>query len=1018
MFARVHDRSNHRPLLPRRKRAAAVAAVFGLVALVGGMTISQPSVAAPFDVVSNFELVAEGPTTQLAGNTFTVRWKLIANGADDERLTAPAVQVTVPWQYVANVRPSAITSETVPPTVARTNEAHVITYQLSDVTAGRTLDIPIVMETDSYAPDQAVIPVTAVVTDSDGSVLEANHGQPLYLTVEAGDPVISMCIINQTGKCQQDKGDDSFPQAYAGISDDGGAHLSADAGRLSTVEVHFYRDDFESISGSWTPSWSGRQFSQVTLRYDLPTGAVFDSTQNPDWTLLPGGTAIERTFVPYFGDRSTSTQMSGLIDDATIRLLFPGAATGQTLTHQVTWTGIPWQPLPGEKAYVAQAQARFQLTSAWEDITFSTKFTFNPTVVNHELERSEMVGFDVTVLNPATDTTSSFTWVDHSALSTSRPAVPDPPLFNIPEANHGLDSRLYFSAIDFLPGSMVLDSWAGPLEVWVCRNNQPATLLTTITDLSSAGQLGSDLTSDYRLELSDGRDITCLEVRTASKTELPPGHKSGWRVETKFRDPVLDPLADGQSGLLWNTSWATATWADGRARANNVTASAANLSPYSPQVTLLKTDGDIQEDDDPRQVVSGYTVGWILNFYFSHAVDGLTVFKDLTVIDLLPTGLIYAGSSSESSGLVVPEPEIVNNYQNSGRQALIWRFGDVAKEAMDMSRLRIGVKTLVTPDAEEGLVENRGYVTVSNASDFSVFSQDLVVDEYDIDQDGDTSDEVLGDTASVNYLPPREAVARQQVKGGLDEQFLTAPQFGLTELDDGSVQFKLRFNNFLLTNIDHLTMVDALPRVGDQTLSPVAGVIQNRQSQFRVQLTGPLELPVDRADDFSVVYTTDAVGTRTAAELSRQARWTSAPADWSAVTAFQVKLKPGVVIAPNEALEFIVDGKVASTDPKLKGQSAFNSFATSVTADGSGFFESGRSEIRVKGPVAPEPQNPVVHETGVGASVPVPPAVTAVANPVLPGTGANPAVLPLIAAAAAFFLLSGGLLLIRSSEPG
>jgi len=783
-------------------RRIAFLVVVGLLVSAGlpGGSLAQGRPASSTDVVSTFTLTADQPAEQLAGKSFAVRWGLTAVASGDARMISPVVTVTVPKKHVTSVNPSPITSQAQGPTVTETGDSWVVAYQLGDITAGCALDIPMVIVTTPDAADRSVISVTAALADSSGNTLQANQGQPANLTLTTGEPFLHVCVEDAAAQCGDTGATGTPATAYGGRSDDGGATLSQNPDRLSSVVVHFTGDNY--VTPLQFSEYGRRCFARVELGYTLPAGAVFDAAANPGWTLAADGQSVESSFAtPWQTPRDCAFSERKILSGGppavatAVTLKFPGAPVGQPMTHSATWTGVPVDPEPGERAYTATTTGVLQLTSTWTsgDLPFSSMSgQLYPAATS--VQGVDRASYEVELDNRAPDAGLSFTWSNYSALSAVQPdgeGALHPGDDPASRDATGLDPRLAFSAIAFGPyNENGPSAWPGPIEVWTCRDSQPAQLLTTVADWYAPE-------SKY-INFTDIADITCVEVRTADGTTMAPQSKIIWRLEAVFRDPTLDPLADGQSTVLSNAGYSQATWSDGLGAAHNVARGSVDLQPHVVLRTDVGTAGTGYGNGSP--VVVGNTVEWTMG---ASDDNGRNIFnpiplRDLTYVAILPVGLVYQpppdNGSADPAQYMYAVPTVVDNYHDSGRQALSWKLGD--SNVLNST----GFTTLVTGDAEAGLATTVAYITWSNADRYKPTAGPCVPadpssaggpsdpgpssdpeavglsaqvlppcqDPYDVNDNGDLTDTVTSAAAAVWFLPAREVGVGPPAKDGPD----------------------------------------------------------------------------------------------------------------------------------------------------------------------------------------------------------------------------------------------------------
>ncbi len=865
--------------------------------------------AAPQDVVDRFELVPDAgeQTTKLSGSSFRFNWRLIARSTGGAASTSPVVTVDIPnpRQCVTEVRASRADADHLA-TVTQSDGAFHARWTLDTITGGQSLEIPVIITTNAGAcADQERIPVTASLTDASGVVMPANGGQPLEFVVTTGTPSLNVDLSSESPVR-------SDGTVYAGQSNDGGAHLSTDLAALRPVV-------FQS-RGEWSGQLGYRQCTSASATYTLPPGAVLDPARPGGWTVSADGRSATKA--------TAETGWSLMSSQFGISLLFPGAATLQPNAVTVTATCVPANPMAGEKAYTATANSTIRLTSQADQppppwvAPQSIEKTGPDQLLDQEPNRQQIT-YNVTARNWAQNTTMTFDITEYSALSTTRPPNDRP--------SQNLDARLYFDQIDFGANSV----FRGSVDVLACRNSGPPTLVRTLT-------LGEQAQS---VPLPDGRTITCLQVRGTNNVPLPSVGYVGYTVVAKFRDPTASLLDGNQSSSLCNTAYLAATYGDGRAAPVGSAAVASHcLNIVRPTVTATLEKGAGRRSgsgpaSDPALV--GDVVTWGVSVSLNSNMGVPADLTGTTVIDLLPPGFEYLANHPGYEGNRPPD-SIVDNYHNSGRQALIWEYTRTPGTwELERALPRMTIPTRVTSSAAAGVNTNTAYFIPRGRVIEAATASNQVVDEYDLNNNGSRTDNVIAASGTVSYMPPKVLLTHKLVQGSQDQSLLRAPQQGATTYNKGAVNYSIRLLNNALQNIANLTIIDVLPDIGDHTIaSDQASQNRPRNSQFPVRLTGPIIPPPGREGDYTITYTTAATRGRTAADLNTAAAWTATPADWSAVTAFRIVMNPGRSIAIGGDASFAVRAALTGDSIDHAGQTAYNSYAVSVAADGTGFFES------------------------------------------------------------------------------
>jgi len=368
---------------------------------------------------------------------------------------------------------------------------------------------------------------------------------------------------------------------------------------------------------------------------------------------------------------------------------------------------------------------------------------------------------------------------------------------------------------------------------------------------------------------------------------------------------------------------------------------------------------------DGASVVAGDTVQWLIGADVNDAVSQLTGFDTMTLTDVLPPGFQYVAGSSDGywhpdgdvfdGSQAVGEPQIVNNYHQSGRQALIWTYGPLMAASSYPDFSTFTFNTLVTDQITPGVNKNYAYTTWTGGDGVTPYLYMDDQDIFDVNNNGSTTDKVSGSSATVDYLPAKLLMTSVTVQGSQDSSFLVTPQYGTSTADAPAVNYKLTLDDNSAQDITSLTAIDLLPYPTDKTLSPnTDGQTADRGSQFKVRLTGPI-VPASGTTGFTVEYTDFPIFNVNADAVNGNATWTTTPTyDWSQVTYFRIKLDPGQVLPQGQTAEFTVPATIPDA-AAAAGQFAYNSFATSTDSSAANWAESNLSGVTIYSATPPPP---------------------------------------------------------------
>ena len=134
-----------------------------------------------------------------------------------------------------------------------------------------------------------------------------------------------------------------------------------------------------------------------------------------------------------------------------------------------------------------------------------------------------------------------------------------------------------------------------------------------------------------------------------------------------------------------------------------------------------------------------------------------------------------------------------------------------------------------------------------------------------------------------------------------------------------------------------------MPHVGDKGIAPdQQGNYADRGSTYKVTLAGP----IDANANYTYEYSTTPVTEGNIAANYGGATWVSSVSDWSQVTMFRAKMKPGHVLASHSTDIITFKAKMPSTIPLDTTDKAVNTFAGFSGDNYTGAFR-GTSPITV-----------------------------------------------------------------------
>lgn len=324
--------------------------------------------------------------------------------------------------------------------------------------------------------------------------------------------------------------------------------------------------------------------------------------------------------------------------------------------------------------------------------------------------------------------------------------------------------------------------------------------------------------------------------------------------------------------------------------------------------------------------------------------------KNVKTITLLPSGYEYAGkyekemydSNWNSNKIADPTITTVENYQGSGKMAVIVDYGTIKKRAY----YPIKLKLRATKYAARGESDFVNYMTYDD-NDFirplpATGNANDYVDALDLDQDGNTSEIFMQRHTTVTFVPPLELVIKNAVKQDVEFQQEVTGDLGY------DITQKINIFNNSIRDISKLSIIDVLPYKGDHSISPNdKGAYPDRNSTFTMPLTMSLEDANDQTvnDKVSFFYQLTHQGSDLASV--RDGQWLTANqvTDFSKVRSVKIVLKDGQALKSKEELNVLLPSKIPG-DTSLKEEKDVAVNSSAFSTDGTNYTEGNITKVR------------------------------------------------------------------------
>ncbi|MGT2715015.1 SpaA isopeptide-forming pilin-related protein [Streptococcus respiraculi] len=497
--------------------------------------------------------------------------------------------------------------------------------------------------------------------------------------------------------------------------------------------------------------------------------------------------------------------------------------------------------------------------------------------------------------------------------------------------DYGLDNRLYYNYLNWNYGNSEVKALIEKIGYKVYGEKADGTRVFLFNGDISAKQEINDVADQYEkivivfneaLPLSKSGHYFYFYVGTTVKEDV----WKEWQKTGVGRDDV--PYGRDQARRLYNSLEVRASSStDGTIRSQ--TAEGSNFFRDEP-LGITSYNGNNHtvpySDNNVRTLYGSIKVDGNLAPVTEQNPETNYVLKNVKHITLLPPGIEFVPGSErqaefKNKALVIP------NYKNTGKTAVIYDFGDVVRN----HEVRVDFSVNTTLYAKTGTNEIEHFVTWDNNDEYKRrYGKEEYKDELDLDGDGNTEEGFLRGTNNINFIPPREVLVKKFVSLDKASWLLTSPYADL----DQDVYYKISVLNNSLIDLDDVSVLDALPYVGDHKIVPNdTGDYLPRESVFPVQLVESLEAVPENAamlQKFDVLYSTDAQGPSLASARDANFVPVANIADFTQVKLVKIALKPGQVLAVKEEAEFILHGKLPYDEALDNFSAANNSEAVSL----------------------------------------------------------------------------------------
>ena len=653
----------------------------------------------------------------------------------------------------------------------------------------------------------------------------------------------------------------------------------------------------DGMRGQYNGSY--RQLESATITDKLPTytdkdgktrTAVLDTEKSEGWVDNGDGT-VSKTFV---ADENKNVQsyhsdlMQKIQDKSFLYLKFPDLVMekDQTLedvlvkdlTNTATVVGIPAERGEGEPDVTAEDSLIFRLTS--RDLEGKGAFA----------KQADGNVYDSTDYKAA-----NYKWL--LKYNNITPFAQK----NVVFYDEQVDSRLKFTKIEY--ARMMIGNYGnGPLI-----NQYVKRIILTMEDGSTKEiQPEADKDGFGSTDLTKYGTVVGWRLEMKDDFELPSGQGIYISTYTAFKDPEKTHIDenDEAKNAYENTGRITYKTQSGADRDQSAKWQ-FKLLPLTENVNLTKNT-----DYNNVQFTDGRTIRFALSAE-NVRLDPGKDYKDLRVIDLFDPNTLdidfnnldqYFDKNGRYYSPWYKSYEVIENYHNSGRSALIIHLDqkEFIKRALETGgQVRLPfIYTKLKGKADGGTFTNHIYLAGEGLWDLETANPNRVaVDSYDLNNNGSTTDKIPHAESNYTIVAAEGVYSRKFI--AKNDDLSDASTVTRTFKPGETFNYKLTIKNNTDNPVENTVIYDVLPKVGDvNTLDASA-----RKTEYTVSLRGPITAP----EGWTAYYTTDTTVTAsTMAQAADKDIWTTDITDYSQVTGIKVVANEGTTIGARSQVDIAI----------------------------------------------------------------------------------------------------------------
>jgi len=798
-----------------------------------------------------------------------------------------AVNLVLPGKYLdeVNIPDFNSSSQHDAPAVTKVGDDYHVTLHFTNYQKSEVLTLPFIAKFKlGFPPTNYLMDITGtLIINGAETALNSITWKPQYK-----DYTLTK-FVNQNYNATMSR---DYAEASPGIvtGADGKKYIE----KTTSVPFAFLLD---GMRGQYNGSY--RQLESATITDKLPTytdkdgktrTAVLDIEKSEGWVDNGDGT-VSKTFV---ADENKNVQsyhgdlMQKIQDKSFLYLKFPDLVMekDQTLedvlvkdlTNTATVVGVPAERGEGEPDVTAEDSLIFRLTS--RDLEGKGSFA----------KQAEGNVYDSTDYKAA-----NYKWL--LKYNNITPFAQK----NLVFYDEQVDSRLKFTKIEYT--RMMIGNYGnGPLI-----NQYVKRIILTMEDGSTKEiQPEADKDGFGSTDLTKYGTVVGWKLEMKDDFELPSGQGIFITTYTAFKDPEKTQYDenDETKNVYENTGRITYKTQSGADRDQSAKWK-FKLLPLTENVELTKNT-----DYNNVQFTDGKTIRFALSAE-NVRLDPGKDYKDLRVIDLFDPNTLdidfnnldqYFDKNGRYYSPWYKSYEVIENYHNSGRSALIFHLDqkEFIKRSLETGgQVRLPfVYTKLKGKDDGGIFTNHIYMAGEGLWDLETANPNKVaVDNFDLNNNGSTTDKIPHAESNYTIVAAEGVYSRKFI--AKNDDLSDASTVTRTFKPGETFNYKLTIKNNTDTPVENTVVYDALPKVGDvNTLDASA-----RKTEYTVSLRGPITAP----EGWTAYYTTDTTVTAsTMAQAADKDIWSTDVTDYSQVTGIKIVANEGTTIGARSQVDIAV----------------------------------------------------------------------------------------------------------------